>query len=77
MTTEGNRVAANLVKPGWLLRELSDDATRVEWLEVHLVLHTVRGGGLANRVWIYLADRAKPLIFEWDDVVHARESVIR
>lgn len=73
MTTEGTRVAANLVQPGWLLRDLSDDATHVDWLEVHMVLHTLRGGGLPKRVWIYFKDRAKPLILEWDDVVHARE----
>lgn len=71
-------MAANRVQPGWLLRVVSDDVMpHEEWLEVFLVLHTVRGGELPDRVWIYLADRAKPLIFEWDDVVHARESVIK
>ena len=76
MTTEDKRVAVNLVQPGWLLRDLSGDATRVEWLEIHMVLHTLRGGGLSKRVWIYLADRAKPLIYEWDDVVVAHASEV-
>lgn len=66
-------MAANLVQAGWQLRVLSDDATQADWLDVHLVLHTMRGGGQSKRVWIYLADRGTPLIYEWDDVVHARE----
>jgi hypothetical protein len=44
-----------------------------EWLEVYLVLHTARGAGLPNRVWVYPQDRAQPLIFEWDDVVEVRQ----
>lgn len=69
------QVAANLVEPGWQLRVVSDDALlpREEWLEVHLVLHTIRGEGLPKRVWVYLADRAKPIIYEWDDVVDVCE----
>jgi hypothetical protein len=63
-------VAANLVEPGWQLHVVSDDVLPAdEWLEVYLVLHTARGGGLPKRVWIYPQDRAKPLIYEWDDVV--------
>lgn len=71
-------VAANLVHPGWLLRVVSDDVLpHEEWLEVFLVLHTQRGGTLGKRVWIYLTDRAKPLIYEWDDVVQVCESVVK
>lgn len=79
MTTGNTHVAANLVEPGWLLRVVSDDALvpREEWLEVHMVLHTVRGRDLPKRVWIYLTDRARPLIYEWDDVVHVRERVVK
>jgi hypothetical protein len=77
--TSGNtQVAANLVQPGWLLRVVSEDFIPVEeWLEVFLVLHTQRGGGLPKRVWIYLHDRAHPLIREWDDVVEVRQSVVK
>lgn len=72
--TSSATVAANLVQPGWLLRVVSDDVLPAEeWLEVHFTLHTQRGGGLTNRVWIYLSDRAKPLIYEWDDVVEVRK----
>lgn len=74
MTTSS--VAANLVQPGWLLRVVSDDVLPVEeWLEVFLVLETTRGSDLSKRVWIYLSDRAKPLIYEWDDVVEVRQQV--
>jgi hypothetical protein len=66
--------AANLVQPGWLLRVVSDDVLpREEWLEVFLVLHTQRGGELTKRVWIYLQDRASPIIHEWDDVVEVQK----
>lgn len=69
-------VAANSVEPGWLLRVVSDDVMPVEeWLEVFLVLHTLRG--VTQRVWIYLTDRAKPLIYEWEDVVQVCESVVK
>jgi hypothetical protein len=71
--TNGERVAVDLLEPGWLLRVLSDDAKpRAEWLEIALVLHTQRAG-LPNRVWVYLQDRATPLIYETGDVVHARQ----
>lgn len=74
-------VAANLVQPGWLLRVVSDDVLpSEEWLEVFLVLHTKLYGddGVPiDRVWIYPQDRAKPLILEWDDVVHVRERVVK
>ena len=74
MTTPNTLVTANLVKPGWLLHVVSDDVLPAdEWLEVYLVLHTARGAGLPNRVWVYLQDRAQPLIFEWDDVVEVRQ----
>lgn len=70
-------VAANLVQPGWLLRVVSEDLVPVEeWLEIFLVLHTKRSD-LPDRVWIYLSDRAKPVIFEWDDVVSVETDVIR
>jgi hypothetical protein len=75
------QVAANLVQPGWLLRVVSEDVMPVEeWLEVFLVLHTKLYGddGVAvDRVWIYLSDRAKPLIYKWDDVVQVRQSVVK
>lgn len=76
--TEGKHVAANLVQPGWLLQVVSDDVLpSEEWLEVFLVLHTQRGGDLPKRVWIYLQDRAKPVIKEWDDVVQVRDDVVK
>jgi len=77
--TDGKSVAANQVEAGWLLRVVSDDALvpSDEWLEVHMVLHTIRGGGLCKRVWVYLLDRGKPIIFDWDDVVDVRESVVK
>lgn len=75
--TTGERVAANLLEPGWLLRVLSDDAKpRVQWLEIALVLHTQRAG-LPNRVWVYLQDRGMPEIFDEDVVVHACRSVVK
>ena len=78
MKTQSQHVAANLVEPGWLLRVVSDDVLPTdEWLEVFLVLHTTRGGDQARRVWIYLADRAKPLIYEWEDVVEVCQSVVK
>ncbi len=78
MIADDTCVAANLVQPGWLLRVVSDDVLPAEeWLEVHLVLHTQRGGDQSKRVWIYPSDRAVPLIYEWDDVVQVRESVIK
>lgn len=71
--TTGERVAVDLLEPGWLLRVLSDDAKpRVQWLEIALVLHTQRAG-LPNRVWVYLQDRGQPQVFETGDVVHARQ----
>lgn len=71
-------VAANLVQPGWLLRLVSDDVIPdEEWLEIFLVLETTRGGDLPKRVWIYLTDRAEPVIKEWDDVVEVRQSVVK
>lgn len=71
--TEGERVVVDLLEPGWSLRVLSDDALpRVEWLEIALVLHTQRAG-LPNRVWVYLQDRAKPLIYDTSAVVHVRK----
>lgn len=74
--TPSSSVAANLVEPGWLLRVVSDDVLPAEeWLEVYMVLHTVRGAGLPKRVWVYLQDRAKPLIYEWDDVVEVCQKV--
>ena len=74
MNTIIKHVAANLVEPGWLLRVVSDDVVPTEeWLEVFLVLHTVRGNGLPKRTWVYFTDRAKPLIYEWDDVVEVRQ----
>lgn len=73
MTSSVN-VAANLVEPGWLLHVVSDDVLPTdEWLEVYLVLHTVRGGDLPKRVWVYPQDRAQPLIYEWNDVVEVRQ----
>lgn len=64
---------ADLLEPGWSLRVLSDDALpRVEWLEIALVLHTQRAG-LPNRVWVYLQDRGKPLIYDTGAVVHVRK----
>lgn len=74
--TSSVSVAANLVQPGWLLHVVSDDVLPAdEWLEVYLVLHTERGGGLGKRVWVYPQDRAVPLIYEWDDVVEVRQQV--
>lgn len=73
----GERVAVDLLEPGWLLRVLSDDAKpRVQWLEIALVLHTQRVG-LPNRVWVYLQDRGVPEVYEAGDIVHARQSVIK
>lgn len=78
MKTDITHVAANLVEPGWLLHVVSDDVLpREEWLEVHLVLHTQRGSDQSKRVWVYPADRATPLIYEWDDVVEVRQSVVK
>lgn len=74
--TSVSSVAANLVQPGWLLHVVSDDVLpHDEWLEVYLVLHTVRGGGLPKRVWVYPQDRGTPLIYEWNDVVEVRQQV--
>lgn len=71
-------VPANLVEPGWLVRVVSDDVLPTdEWLEVHSVLHTIRGNGLPKRVWIIFHDRAHPLIKEWDDVVQVCQSVVK
>lgn len=78
MKTEVTLVVANLVEPGWLLHVVSDDLLpREEWLEVHLVLHTMRGDNQGKRVWVYLTDRAVPQIYEWDDVVEVRQSVVK
>lgn len=75
--THGRRVAVDLLEPGWSLRVLADDPLRgEEWLEIALVLHTQRAG-LPNRVWVYFQDRAKPMIFDSETVVHAIESVIK
>ena len=76
MSAKPDHVAANLVEPGWLLRVVSDDVLPTqEWLGVFLVLHTMRGGDLPKRVWVYLTDRAVPIIYEWDDVVEVRQQV--
>lgn len=75
--TKGERVAVELLEPGWRLRVLSSDARpRVEWLEIALVLHTQRAG-LPDRVWVYLQDRGQPEIFEKGDVVHVDQSVVK
>lgn len=75
--TTGERVVVDNLEPGWRLRVLSDDPLRgEEWLEIAFVLHTQRAG-LPDRVWVYLLDRGKPLIYEKGDVVHADKSVIK
>lgn len=73
----GERVVVGDLEPGWRLRVLDEDPLRSEeWLEIALVLHTQRAG-LPNRVWVYLLDRGKPLIYDEDAVVHADSSVIK